>query len=280
MVMRYRQALQVQVLYWFAFETPARLTAAMKTYGQYCPVARAADILGERWTLLILRDILGGARRFNQIRKGVPRMSPTLLSNRLKGLEDNGLIRRRNNPTTGVIEYTPTQAGLEVLPIVELYGVWGQRWVRNRIGEDDLDVSQLMWYLRCGIDRRHFGPEQSVVHFVFTDRPRLLKGSWWVDKWWLIVAEDEIDLCAKDPGRDVDLYVTSDLRTMTKVTLGDMPIRAAIASGAIELHGSRSLAKNFDRWFPRSNFADVMRPPEPLDLQRILQTGDMTSTSD
>lgn len=251
----------------------------MKTYGQYCPVARAADILGERWTLLILRDILGGARRFNELRKGVPRMSPTLLSQRLKSLEAYGLILRRISPGTGVIEYLPTQAGLEVQPIIELYGAWGQRWVRNQREDDELDVSLLMWYLRCGIDRRHFEPERSVVRFVFTDRPRLSKGSWWTDKWWLIVAEDEVDLCAQDPGYEVDLYITSDLRTMTKVSLGDISVRAAVKSGAIELHGSRSLAKNFEHWFPRSSFADVTLPPEPLDLQRIIQICDPAPTS-
>ena len=140
----------------------------MKTYGQYCPVARAAEILGERWTLLILRDILGGARRFNQIRNGVPRMSPTLLSQRLKGLETFGLITRQAVPGTGVIEYAPTQAGLEARPIIELFGVWGQRWVRNRLGDDELDVSLLMWYLQCGVDPRHFDTERRVVCFEFT----------------------------------------------------------------------------------------------------------------
>ena len=248
----------------------------MKTYGQYCPVARAADILGERWTLLILRDILGGARRFNQIRKGVPRMSPTLLSNRLKSLEAYGLITRQTVPGSNLTEYAPTQAGLEVRPIVELFGAWGQRWVRNKIGEDELDVSQLMWYLRCGINRQHFKPEQSVVSFEFTDRPRLSKGNWWVDKWWLIVSEDEVDLCAQDPGYEVDLYVISDLRTMTKVSLGDVSVREALRTGAIELHGSRSLANSFGQWLPRSSFATVSIPPEPLDLREFLQLEDLT----
>ena len=243
----------------------------MKTYGQYCPVARAADILGERWTLLILRDILGGARRFNEIRKGVPRMSPTLLSQRLKSLEAHGLINRRNSGGKGGIQYEPTQAGLEVQPIIELYGVWGQRWVRNRLGDDELDVSQLMWYLRCGIDQRYFKAGRSVVCFTFTDRPRLRKDNWWVDKWWLIAAEDEVDLCAQDPGHEVDLYVTSDLRTMTKVSLGDISVRSAVRDRAIQLDGSRALTDSFEFWLPRSFFADVARPPEPIDLQRMFR---------
>ena len=242
----------------------------MPSYGQYCPVARAAEILNERWTLLILRDVLGGARRFNEIRKGVPRMSPTLLSKRLKSLEACALIVRRRAPKTGVVEYLPTPAGLEVRPIIELYGAWGQRWVRDPLGDDELDVNLLMWFVRGGIDRQHFPLGRSVVCFEYTDRPRLSKGNWWTDKWWLIVTEDEIDLCVQDPGYEVDLYVVSDLRTMTKVSLGDIAVREAVGSQAIELHGSRSLAKSFERWLPRSNHADVPRPPEPLDLQQIV----------
>lgn len=261
---------QVQELYWHEIRSSGKIGGTMKTYGQYCPVARAADILGERWTLLILRDILGGIRRFNEIRKSAPRMSPTLLSKRLKSLEACGLIVRHRSPETGGIEYSPTQAGLEVMPIVELYGAWGQRWVRNRLGDDELDVGLLMWFLRCGIERRHFPPGRSVVCFEFTDRPRLSKGSWWADKWWLIVTEDEIDLCVQDPGHEIDLYVISDLTTMTKVSMGDIPVSEAVRSQAIELQGSRSLEGSFERWLPRSSFASVARPPEPLNLQDVL----------
>jgi len=247
----------------------------MPSYGQYCPVARAAEILNERWTLLILRDLLSGARRFNEIRKGVPRMSPTLLSKRLKNLEDCGLIMRQSSSDNRAVEYVPTPAGLEVRPIVELYGAWGQRWVRNRLGDDELDVNLLMWYLRCGIDRQHFPPGRSVVHFEFTDRPRLSKGKWWTDKWWLIVTEDETDLCVQNPGLEVDLYVVTDLRTLTKVSMGDIPVRDALRSEAIELHGAQSLAKTFERWLPRSSHAGVPQPPEPLDLQHVLEAIDI-----
>jgi DNA-binding MarR family transcriptional regulator len=197
-------------------------------------------------------------------------MSPTLLSNRLKSLEAFGLIVRRTAPETGNVEYSPTQAGLEVRPIVELYGAWGQRWVRNRLGDDQLDVNFLMWYLRCGIDRRHFPAERTVIRFEFTDRPRLKKDNWWLDKWWLIVTEDDVDLCVQDPGHEVDLYVISDLQTMTKISLGDVSIREAIRTQAIELHGSRSLAMTLDQWLPRSSHADVARPPDPLDIQRVI----------
>ncbi|HMB75479.1 MAG TPA: helix-turn-helix domain-containing protein [Kiloniellaceae bacterium] len=243
----------------------------MIEYGQYCPVARAAEILNERWTLLIMRDLLGGARRFSEIRRGVPRMSPSLLTKRLRDLEAAGLISRKKAGRSSAMQYVPTQAGLEVKPIVDLYGVWGQRWVRNRLGEDELDVSLLMWYLRCGIDRSFFPGERNVVHFHFTDRPRLKKDNWWVDQWWLLITADETDLCVQDPGHEIDLYVVSDLRTMTKVSVGDIPVRKAVRDQLIELHGSRSLARSFVNWLPRSPLASVARPPEPLDLQYVVK---------
>ena len=242
----------------------------MKSYGQYCPVARAAEILNERWTLLILRDLLGGARRFNDIRRGVPRMSPTLLSKRLKELQSLGLIERREGKQKGVVEYCPTRAALEVEPIIELYGAWGQRWVRNRLGDDELDVSLYMWYLRCGIDRRHFPEGRSVVRFEFTDKPRLKKDNWWLDQWWLIVTKDETDLCVQDPGHDVDLHLISDLRTMTRVSMGDIPMRQALQDRLIELHGSRPLADSIRVWLPRSSHAAVKRPPETLDIKQVI----------
>lgn len=246
----------------------------MQSYGQYCPVARAAEILNERWTLLLMRDLLGGARRFNEIRKGVPRMSPTLLSKRLKSLEACGLIVRRQAGKSGPVEYLPTPAGLEIKAIIELYGAWGQRWVRNRLGEDELDVNLLMWFLRCGIDRQHFPPGRSVVHIEYSDRPRLSNGTWWLDRWWLIVSEDEIDLCLQDPGFEVDLYVVTDLRTMTDVSMGDIAVREALRSRAIELHGSPLLTKGFERWLPRSSHAGVPRPPNPLNLRHVLKSMD------
>ncbi|MDT8450248.1 MAG: helix-turn-helix domain-containing protein [Wenzhouxiangellaceae bacterium] len=246
---------------------------AMKSHAQYCPVARAADILNQKWTLLIFRDLLAGATRFNELRRGVPRMSPTLLSRRLKQLESQGLIERRVAPESGTIEYHPTPAGLEVGPIVELYGIWGQRWVRNRLGNEELDVSLLMWAMRCSIERRHFHGRRTVVQFEFTDRPRLKKANWWLDRWWLVVTADETDLCIQDPGHEVDLYVSSDLATMTRVSMGDIPVRQAVRSKAIRLLGSRSLARSFERWLPRSRFSDVTQPPEPPNLEHFLDLG-------
>lgn len=240
----------------------------MKSHGQYCPVARAAEILSQRWTLLLLRDLLGGIRRFNDLRRGVPLMSPSLLSHRLKHLEKYGLVVRVSQ--AGSVEYHTTPAARELRPIIDLLGAWGQRWVRNQLIDDELDVNLLMWDMSLRIDPKRFGLGRTVVGFEYTDRPRLKKADWRTDKWWLVMTDGESDLCVRDPGFDVDLYVVTDLRTMTKVWMGDIPVREALRSGVIKLHGSRLLADSFERWLPLSYHARHERPPASLNLERIL----------
>lgn len=240
----------------------------MKSYGQFCPVAKAGEILSEKWTLLILRDLLGGSRHFNELRRGVPLMSPSLLSKRLKFLVEVGVVERRVAAGNGAVEYHLTAAGREVQPIVELFGVWGQRWVRNRIGGDGLDVGLLMWAialdLRGGVDAGLFAEDRTTVQYEFTD----LSGP--TRLWWLVVEPGDVDLCIENPGFDIDLFVTTDLGTLTKAWMGDIPIRQAVRSGAIELHGSPPLARGFDKWMRRSPFADVDLPPKKLPLERLL----------
>ncbi len=244
----------------------------MKSYGQYCLVARAAEILGKRWTLLILRDLHAGCRHFNQLRKGVPLISPSLLSRRLKELEAAGVVERRCGADGQSPEYGLTVAGRETAAIVELFGIWGQRWVRNVLGEDELDEGLLMWAIRGTLDPGKFPVSRAVVQFAFTDRPKLR-----YDLWWLVVDDGDVDMCIDDPGFEVDLYVTTDLRTLTKVCIGDIPAREAVRSGAIELHGARELAAGFCRWLGLSPFASVDRPPKPLRMDDV--TGRLTAAA-
>lgn len=226
----------------------------MKRYGQFCPVARATEILTERWTPLILRDLLGGSHRFNELRKGVPLMSPSLLSKRLKTLEKAGVIERRGDKANGGVEYHLTPAGLETVPLVETLGAWGQRWVRSRLGESELDPGLLMWAMRGGIDPTPFPAGRTVIHFEYPEvkPPKNL--------WWLVTEDGVIDLCLTDPGYEVDLYMTSDLETMTRVWMGDVPLGETLRAGQIELHGSASLRRSIKSWFALSGFAHVKRP--------------------
>jgi len=242
----------------------------VKSYGQYCPIARASEILSQRWTLLLLRDLLGGIRRFNDLRRGVPLMSPSLLSRRLKDLEKWGMVVRVRDSRSGAVEYNATPMALELRPVIDLLGAWGQRWVRNRLIDDELDVNLLMWDVSLRVDPKRFGPGQTVIGFEYTDLPRLKKDDWWVDKWWLVMTDGESDLCLRDPGFEVDLHILTDLRTMTKVWMGDIPVRAALRSGGIELHGARALADSFEDWLPLSSHALHERPPKSMNLERIL----------
>ncbi len=246
------------------------MLAGMKSYGQYCPVARAAEVLSQRWTILLLRDLLGGIRRFNELRKGVPLMSTSLLSKRLKEMEGAGLLVRRPKANGRGVEYIPTPAAAELRPMIYLLGAWGQRWLRSNLSDDELDVSLLMWDVSMRVNPVQFGQGQTVIKFEYNDRPRLKKDDWRLDHWWLVMTGGESDLCIQDPGFEIDLFVLSDLRTMTEVWLGYTTVKEAVATGTIDLHGSRPLAETFVTWWPLSSQAQFKAPPETLDLQQII----------
>src|SRR5262249_16490710 len=218
----------------------------------YCPVAKATEILNERWTLLVLRELIFGSRRFNDLRKGVPLMSPTLLSKRLKFLEKSGVIERRRAQAGKGWEYQPTTSGQELRPLIEMLGVWGQRWVRSRLTRDELDPGFLMWDIRRCTDTKLFPSKRTVIQFEFSDAAPSKR------RWWLIVSDkDGVDLCLIDPGFEFVLYIVTDLRTMTALWMGDMPLRYAFDSGRIELEGSPELRRSLRSWLQRSPFANV-----------------------
>jgi DNA-binding HxlR family transcriptional regulator len=223
----------------------------MRGYGQFCPVAKGAEVFAERWTPLVLRELLCGSIHFGDLHRGVPLMSRTLLSKRLKQLESIGVVRRKSGPRGP--EYHLTEAGKEFAPIVQALGEWGQRWFRTRFGRENLDVTLLMWDMRRNVQADAFPSERISVQFDFAELPASKR------HWWLVSNEDEVDLCPTDPGYEVALYVTTDLRTMTRVWMGDLPVRAAIASGEIELDGRRDLRQRFERWLGLSGFAAI--PP-------------------
>jgi len=226
-----------------------------RSYNQFCPVAMAAEVLCSRWTVVLLRELLAGSSRFNDLRRGLPRMSPALLSQRLKELEEAGVVARTPVPGEPTIhEYGLTEAGRELQPLVESFGKWGQRWIPSKLSLDQLDAQLLMWDMRRGLK---FDPPPSrrlVIQFQFPDAPKRDRG------WWLIVEPGEpIDLCSVDPGHDVDLYVTSPLRTMTAIWMGIESVREARESDRLMLTGNRDLIETMERWLGLSPFAPVER---------------------
>jgi len=220
------------------------------SYKQFCPVAMAAEILCTRWTVVLLRELIAGSTRFNELRRGVPRMSPALLSQRLKELEVAGIVTRKSGAERSVFEYQLTAAGHELGPIVEAFGLWGQRRIESHLSLQHLDVQLLMWDMRRNLNTTPMPQKRSVVQFSYPELPATQRC------WWLIIDPMEtVDLCSIDPGFDVDLYVSVDLRTMTAIWMGLETVRAAIGNHRMMLTGNRQLASAMQSWLGLSPFA-------------------------
>lgn len=220
------------------------------SYKQFCPVAMAAEILCTRWTIVLLREMFAGSTRFNDLRRGLPRMSPALLSQRLKELEEAGVIERKRGNEANLYEYHLTRSGRELGPIIEAFGVWGQRWVESELSLENLDVSLLMWDMRRNFNATPAPKRRTTIQFLYSGLPPNKR------QWWMIVAPNEAtELCFVDPGYDVDLYVATDLRTMTAIWMGLDTVRKAVADDRIKLTGDRKLAADLQTWLGLSPFA-------------------------
>ena len=226
------------------------MTEASKSF---CPVAMASEILCTRWTMMVLRELLLGTTRFNDLRRGMPRMSPTLLSKRLKDLEAAGILERvadANGPD--LYEYRLTAAGRALKPVVDAIGDWGHHWVTTATSLAHLDVNLLMWNMRRNINTDPMPPRRSTVQIIYRDMPPAKRN------WWLIIEpRKEIDLCSVDPGFDVDLYLTTDLRTMTEVWMGYGTIASAKRDNRLVVTGNRKLAESLQTWLGSSRFAKM-----------------------
>jgi DNA-binding HxlR family transcriptional regulator len=218
----------------------------MASYGQFCPIAQAAEILTERWTPIVLRELLSGSRRFNEIQHGAPTMSASLLSKRLRTLEATGVLEHRDG------EYRLTRAGEELRPLIEQMAVWGERWVRREVSRSDADAGLLMWAIRRSI-RTGETPDRLVLQFRFRATPRAKRC------WWVVIDGPQVDLCLRDPGFGVDLTVLSEPAVLASVWLGDLTLAEALRRGTIRLVGPEHNVRAFSRWFGLSSVAGVVR---------------------
>lgn len=220
---------------------------------QFCPLAMAADVLCSRWTMMLLSELLSGTTRFNDLRRGLPRMSPALLSKRLKDLEAAGIVgRTRSSDGSDFYEYSLTDAGRAIEPIVDAMGDWGHRWVTTQETLAHLDVKLLMWNMRRNINPDPMPQRRSIIQIIYRDLPLASRN------WWLIVDPGaETDLCSVDPGYDVDLYINTNLRTMTEVWMGYAPLAQAINEDRLMLVGDRALERTFQTWLGASRFATM-----------------------
>jgi DNA-binding HxlR family transcriptional regulator len=231
-------------------------------YRQFCPVAKAMELLDERWTLLLVRELVIGSERFNDLRRGLPRMSPALLSKRLQLLTRAGVVERVVDGQD--VRYRLTEAGQELRPVVEALGTWGTRWIGD-LGEEDLDPHLLMWDVHRNLDEDALPPGRTVVRFVFTDVPAA------ASRWWLVIVPGDPDVCDEDPGHDVDATVTTTLAAMTRVWRGDLPWAEARRRGELDVSAPADVRRALPGWFRLSTFAAVPRgdgapvrvPPSP-----------------
>jgi DNA-binding HxlR family transcriptional regulator len=219
------------------------------SYRQFCPVAMAAEIVCTRWTALILRELIAGSTRFNDLRRGVPRMSPALLAKRLRELERAGIVEHRPAADGGGSEYRLTPAGEDLRGVVESLGLWGQRWIEAQLSLRNLDPSLLMWDMRRNLDPTPLPTRRCTVQFIY---PELAPAR---QNWWLVVDQGTVDLCSVDPGFEVDLYVVTDLRTMTAIWMGLAGIAAEIEAGRVQLTGGEAVRQSMQRWLGLSPFA-------------------------
>ncbi|HEX3177064.1 MAG TPA: winged helix-turn-helix transcriptional regulator [Methylomirabilota bacterium] len=238
----------------------------MKGYGQFCPIAVACETFAERWTPLILRELLAGARRFNDIRQGVPMISRTLLGQRLRELEDAGIIDSQPLPSGRGREYRPTRAAEEFRAVLERLGEWGQRWGTTQFDPQNLDLTLLMWNVRRRIALDRLPPCRTVVRFDFRAFPERCRG---FRTSWLILDRAGADVCLKDPGFDVDLVISADAEAMARVWTGAVTFEQAVRSGGLRLEGPRDLVRTFPTWLQLSHFAHVERPPRAEAGRRI-----------
>ncbi|HYD96141.1 MAG TPA: winged helix-turn-helix transcriptional regulator [Noviherbaspirillum sp.] len=217
------------------------------SYGQFCTVARGAEALCERWTPLVLRELLCGSKRFNDIHRGVPRMSTSLLAQRLRHLEEIGVVRR--HAAGKVWEYSLTESGQELGPIIMALGNWGARWMNSRFRDDELDPALLMWDIRRSVRLAMFPSDPVVIQFDLHDA-RVAEKSW-----WLVVEQGTVDLCRTDPGRQPAVIVTSTVRALTEIWTGDCTPGEAMNTGQLRVQGPGRVADRLWEWIGTGTFA-------------------------
>ncbi len=223
----------------------------MNSYGQYCPIARALEILGDRWTLLIVRDLLGGAQHFNEMERGLPGIPRSLLSERLRRLQQTDLVERREDPH-GRSSYHLTAAGLELTPLFDLLVKWGARWAFGDPAAHEMNPLLLLWWMRGRVCGERLPARRIVVEFHF-------RGAAQQETYWMILAPEDVSICVQHPGFDVEVLVSGELAVFFKVWVGRASYADALRSQTITVDAAPALERAFPRWFALSPVAEGVR---------------------
>ena len=220
------------------------------SYNQFCPIAKAMEMLGEKWTLLIVRELLMGSSRFNHFQRGLPSISPTLLTKRLSAMEQQGLLIKKRIPGQKGYEYFATNACQELFPVIEQVGIWGMHWAREQMTEEDFDLELLMLYLERSVQADKLPGNETIIRFNFNDVKEYAN-------WWLVVNDEKVDVCVHDPGKEVDIYFNVCVRVMCQLWMGDISYRKAQQDGLLKLVGPKALTKHVESWLKPSIFAGM-----------------------
>lgn len=219
------------------------MSSHANSYGQYCPISRALDVLGERWSLLIIRDMLVGATRFNDLARGLPRLSRTLLSKRLQQFEMAGLVDKVGS------EYHLTPAGRELEPVVFGLGEWGARWAFDDPVPEELDAELLVWWMHNRLNTEGLPGRRQVFHLRFSDDPTLF---------WIVIEEGVPSVCLDDPGYEVHMTISTDVSTLYRVWEARIDLREAVRSGRLEVTGLRAFTRRLGDIFQFSPVAPIV----------------------
>jgi DNA-binding HxlR family transcriptional regulator len=224
----------------------------MVDYGQFCPVAKATELIGERWTILIIRELVLGTHRFNDFQRALSRISPALLTKRLKSLDKAGIIVKKKQQGRRGYQYFLTPAGRQLSPIIEHLATWGMRWARGQLTDGELDTEFLMWEIQRRLDTKALPDGETVLCFIFEELTQF-------KSWWIVINGDDVDLCTKNPGKDVDLYLSTTVRTMVEIWEGEIGLKTAQRKNLLKANGSQQLVKTLTNWFGICLYADVKR---------------------
>ena len=225
----------------------------MQSHAQYCPVARATETIADRWTVLIVREMLGGASGFNELQRGLPGISRSVLTDRMRALERAKVIERRTGPKGRTLEYRLTPAGRDLAPVVRAIGEWGATWSLTEPRPEELDPSLLTVWMARHVDHQRLPPNRTVIQFDFRAPKR---------RYWMVLEPSEVSVCLQHPGLDIDLEISVDTATLYRVYLGRAELRGAIRAGQLTMSGPRTLQSGFSHWFTWSAFAPASRSAE------------------
>ncbi len=235
-------------------------------YGQYCPLAMASEMLGTKWTMLVIRELLDGSTSFNDIARGLPLASRSLLARRLRDLQECGLVEHRAGTRGKSGDYRLSEAGKALSSVVRAMAVWGQEWIDEEPSLKNVDVRFLMWDMRRNVKPASFLPDPFTVQFIFSDAPEGLTDH------WLVFERNEVDLCYVDPGREIDVFVETDLRTMTRVWMGWRDFDDAVRDGSLEITGRDGIVKRSRDWLGLSGLSGISKRPLDNRVGRVSST--------